>query len=88
MDEAKNVAEDFAVAGLMLETHDFRIDALEILVGLGEELPQQVVHTTRLANARFRSPALGSRRRRHARRRVWPPGGTPDGRRGVCWERV
>ncbi len=39
MDEAKNVAEDFAVAGLMLETDDFRIDALEILVGLGKELP-------------------------------------------------
>jgi hypothetical protein len=40
MDEAKNVAENFAVAGLMLETDDFRVDTLEILVGLGEELPQ------------------------------------------------
>jgi hypothetical protein len=40
MDEAKNVAENFAVAGLMLETDDFRVDTLEILVGLREELPQ------------------------------------------------
>ena len=50
MDEAKDVAEDLAVVRLLLEAHEFGVDPIETLVGLGQEFPQQVVHTRRLSH--------------------------------------
>jgi hypothetical protein len=44
MNQTKNVAEDLAVVGLLLEAHEFRVDAIETFTGLGQELTQQVVH--------------------------------------------
>jgi hypothetical protein len=42
--QTKNVAEDLAVVGLLLEAHEFRVYAIETFTGLGQELTQQVVH--------------------------------------------
>jgi hypothetical protein len=44
MNQTKNVAEDLAVVGLLLEAHEFRVYAIETFIGLGQELTQQVVH--------------------------------------------
>ena len=44
MNQTKNVAEDLAVIGLLLEAHEFRVYAIETFIGLGQELTQQVVH--------------------------------------------
>ena len=48
VNEAKNIAEDLAVVRVLLETHEFGVDAIQTLAGLGQEIPQQLVHTTRL----------------------------------------
>src|SRR5208282_1432809 len=58
MDEAKNVAEDVAVVRLLLEAHEFGVDPVQTLVGLGQELTEQVVHTRRLVRTRACRPAL------------------------------
>ena len=59
MDEPKDVAEDVAVIRLLLEAHQLRIDAFETLVGLGQELLEQVVHLRRLLRTtHFRRSAL------------------------------
>ena len=44
MNQTKNVAEDLAVIGLLLEAYEFRVHAIETFIGLGQELTQQVVH--------------------------------------------
>ena len=44
MNQTKNVAEDPAVIGLLLEANEFYIHAIETFIGLGQELTQQVVH--------------------------------------------
>ena len=44
VDQAKDVAEDLGVVGILLETHELDVDHVETFVGLGHELPQQVVH--------------------------------------------
>jgi hypothetical protein len=44
MNQTKNVAEDLAVIGLLLEAYEFGVHAIETLIGLGQELTQQVVH--------------------------------------------
>ena len=46
VDQPEDVAEDFGVVGLLLETHEFDVDHVETFVGLGHEFPQQVVHAT------------------------------------------
>ena len=84
MDEAKNVPEDFAVVRLVLEADDFRVDPLKVLVGLGEELPQQVVHTRASPTQNFAAwRSIPSASCTQARAR--PAGGTPDAQTGVCW---
>ena len=44
VNQTKNVAEDLAVVGLLLEAHEFRVYTIETFIGLGQELTQQVVH--------------------------------------------
>ena len=44
VDEAENVVEDLGVVGILLETDEFDVDHVETFIGLGQELPQQVVH--------------------------------------------
>ena len=84
MDEAEDVAENAALFGSLLEAHEFGVDPVETLAGLGQEFPQQVVHTGRLvAHTRFagrRSHApLAARRAERAhlaarrRRLIGPP---------------
>ncbi len=79
VNQAKDVAENVTVVRLLLEAHEFGVDPIETLVGLGQELTQQVVHTGALDTARacrlahapladsWRS-AQGARSRRQARR--------------------
>ena len=75
MDEAKDVAEDFAVVRLLLEAHEFGIDPLETFIGLGQEFPEQVVHTRRLVrHTRLPAGTPGAARRQHAERVLSPPG--------------
>lgn len=57
--QAKNVAENLAVVGLLLEAHEFRVHAIETLVGLGQELTQQVVHLRHLFTQAFAGPPFG-----------------------------
>ena len=69
-----------AVIRLLLETHELGIDQIEALAGLGQELPQQLVHTRRLVttggirSAGTRKACIslpgahGARRPRQARR--------------------
>src|SRR5581483_5196956 len=45
VDQPEDVAEDVAVVRLALEAHQLGVDPLETLVGLGQKLTQQVVHT-------------------------------------------
>ncbi len=44
VDEAEDVAENFGVVGLLLETHELDVDHVEALVGLDQEFLEQVVH--------------------------------------------
>ena len=44
VNQTKDIAEDLAVVGLLLEAHEFRVYAIETFIGLGQELTQQVVH--------------------------------------------
>jgi hypothetical protein len=44
MDEAKDVAEDLGVVRFALETDELGVNVIEILVGLGQKLAEQVVH--------------------------------------------
>ena len=75
MDEAKNVAEDVAVVRLLLEAHEFGVDPVETLIGLGQELAEQVVHTRRLVRTRAFAGRHSMRpRRQHAERALSPPG--------------
>ena len=76
MDQPKNVAEDFAVVRFLLEAHKFGVDPFETLVGLGQKLPQQVVHSNRLVrHARERRRTCLAPAPPDTRERVlWPPG--------------
>ena len=46
VNQSKDVAENLGIVGLALEAHQFGVNAIEILVGLGQELAEQVVHET------------------------------------------
>ena len=58
VNQAKDVAQDLAVVRLLLETHELGVDAIQTLAGFGQEIPQQLVHTTRLVG-----PGADPRRR-------------------------
>ena len=47
VNETKNVGENFGVVRLLLEPHEFDVDRIETLVGLGQEIAQQLVHGQR-----------------------------------------
>src|ERR1700740_175643 len=51
VDKAKNIAEYLPVVRLLLETHEFGVDQIEALVGFGQEVPQQLIHSQRLTAA-------------------------------------
>ena len=44
MNEAKDIAEDLAVIRLSLKAHQLCVDVIETLGGLGQKLPQQIIH--------------------------------------------
>ena len=79
MDEAKDVAEDFDVVRLALEAHELGVNAIEILVGLGQELAKQVVHEeapsspSALVRAAQASREIIAAKARNGAR-LWPPG--------------
>ena len=58
VDEAENVIENLGVVRILLETHEFDVDHVETLVGLGHEFPQQVVHEKRLHRRASARPPL------------------------------
>ena len=44
VDEAKHVAENLGIVGLLLETNELDVDHVEALVGFDQEFLEQVVH--------------------------------------------
>ena len=48
VDEAEDVAENFGVVRLLLETHELDVDHVEALVGFDQEFLEQVVHANSL----------------------------------------
>ena len=56
--ETEDVIEDLGVVGILLETHEFDVHDVEILVGLGHEFPQQIVHEKRLRRQALARPPL------------------------------
>lgn len=44
VNEAKDIAEDLAVIRLSLKAHQLCVDVIETLGGLGQKLPQQIIH--------------------------------------------
>ena len=72
VDQAENVVEDLGVVRLLLEAHELHVDDVQALVGLGQELVQQVVHWTSDLRRQVRPP------RPH----------NLSGANEVCWERV
>ena len=63
VNQTENVAEDLGVVGLLLETHELDVDHVETFVGLGQELPQQVVHEETPSSTGY-GPSAGSARER------------------------
>jgi hypothetical protein len=47
MNQAKNIIQDFRVVRILLEPHQLVVDGVETLVGLRQELPQQIIHQHR-----------------------------------------
>jgi hypothetical protein len=86
VDQTKNVAENLAVVGLLLEAHEFRVHTIETFVGLGQELTQQVVHLRRLMTQAFAGPSQRPANRRAPMRPSRP--GRRLRLRAVCWLRV
>jgi hypothetical protein len=44
VDETENIIENLGVVGVLLEPNQFDVDDVETFVGLGHEIPQQLVH--------------------------------------------
>ena len=44
VDQAEDVIEDLRVARVLLEPHQLIVDRIQALAGLGQELPQKIVH--------------------------------------------
>ncbi len=65
MNQTKNIAEDFAVIRLLLETHQFGVDLFEVLAGFGQKIPQQLVHYPTPLPNKLAAPAATTRRRTH-----------------------
>jgi hypothetical protein len=92
VNEAENIAEDLSVVRLLLEAHELGVDAIQTFAGFGQEIPQQLVHTTRLVGSGAKSlpvqpkrvvprtGTLGACGRRQARQ--------PDRTRSVCCQSV
>ena len=57
VNETENVGENFGVVRLLLETHEFDIDRIETLMGLGQEIAQQLVHCA-IGPSRQGSPSV------------------------------
>jgi hypothetical protein len=63
VDKTEDVVEDLGVIGVLLETHEFDLNDVETLVGVGHKIPQQVVHGKRLLDGFLARalPTIGSR---------------------------
>ena len=48
VDQAEDVIQDLGVVRLLLEPHQLIVDRIQALAGLGQELPQQIIHETGL----------------------------------------
>ena len=59
VDKAEDVVEDPRVVGFLLELHEFDVDHVEALVRLGQELPQQIIHSALHGSREGPSQALG-----------------------------
>jgi hypothetical protein len=44
VNQAEDVIENLGVVGILLEPHQLVIDGIQAFVGLGQELPQKIVH--------------------------------------------
>ena len=84
--------EDLGIVRLLLEAHELGVDAIQTLAGFGQEIPQQLVHTTRLvgpgANPRRRSHNVFSLEPRAPARAVVARRDSLIGRPVVCCQRV
>ena len=50
--QAEDVIENFCVVGVLLEPHKLIVDRVQALAGLGQELPQKIIHKTGLRTHR------------------------------------
>ena len=70
VNQAKDVIQDFRVVRILLEPHQLVVDGVETLVGLRQELAQQIIHGTGL-NAPARDIARGFTSRGQFRRKAF-----------------
>jgi hypothetical protein len=92
MDEAKDVSEDLGVVRFALETDELGVNVIEILVGLGQKLAEQVVHEKAPSSPALVRSAQASReiiaaKRTNARALVARHAG-PDLTDALCCQRV
>ena len=52
VDQAEDVIQNLRVARVLLEPHQLIVDRIQALAGLGQELPQQIIHETGLRTHR------------------------------------
>ena len=52
VDQAENVIQDLGVVRLLLEPHQLIVDRVQAFAGLGQKLPQQIIHETGLRTHR------------------------------------
>ena len=52
VDQAEDVIQDLRVARVLLEPHQLIVDRIQALAGLGQKLPQQIIHETGLRTHR------------------------------------
>ena len=48
VDQAKDVIQNLGVVRILLEPHQLIVDGVQALAGLGQKLPQQIIHETGL----------------------------------------
>ena len=52
VDQAEDVIQDLGVVRVLLEPHQLIVDRVQALAGLGQKLPQQIIHETGLRTQR------------------------------------
>ena len=54
VDQPKDVIENLRVARVLLEPHQLIVDRIQALIGLRQELPQKIVHTSTPSKKKIR----------------------------------